>query len=39
MRDGIGTRAAMDETAIGSVGEMIAARAKATGSGTDGIIQ
>ena len=39
MREGIGTRAAIAETAIGSVGETMAAKAKATGNGTEGIIQ
>src|SRR3546814_10626957 len=39
MRLGIGTRLAIAETAIGSVGETTAARAKATASGMDGIIQ
>src|SRR5439155_18179188 len=35
---GTGTRAAIAETAIGSVGERTAARANATGSGIAGII-
>ena len=35
----MGTRAATDETAIGSVGESTAARAKATASGMAGISQ
>ena len=39
MRLGMGTRAAMADTAIGSVGETTAARAKATASGIAGIIQ
>ncbi len=36
---GIGTRALIADTAIGSVGETIAASANATGSGIVGIIQ
>lgn len=39
MRLGIGTRDVIAETAIGSVGDTIAARANATGSGIAGIIQ
>ncbi len=38
-RGGIGTRAAIDDTATGSVGARIAARAKHTASGSDGISQ
>ncbi|MND55434.1 hypothetical protein D3C80_465200 [compost metagenome] len=38
-RGGIGTRAAIAETATGSVGETMAASAKATASGMAGIIQ
>src|SRR3546814_13237954 len=39
IRLGIGTRAAMAETAIGSVGDTTAASAKATAIGIAGIIQ
>ncbi len=38
-RGGIGTRAAIDDTATGSVGAKIAASAKDTASGSDGISQ
>ena len=38
-RAGMGTRLAMAETATGSVGERMAASAKATASGMEGIIQ
>ena len=38
-RLGIGARLAMADTAMGSVGETMAASAKATASGIDGIIQ
>jgi len=39
IRLGIGAREAMAETAIGSVGESTAARAKATANGMAGISQ
>ena len=39
IRAGIGARAAIEDTATGSVGDSTAASAKATGNGTAGISQ